>query len=447
MSQFKTKIFNIEYYEREIERIQQKLIQHKKYFYSETDLISFSAISCRRAEVAKIMVESLRYQTYKSVPAYSFNAVIKGKSRELYKFDFLTRIMHGVVATILAEEFNHKISKDVYSYRKKKSTFEAVNNFSAYIRSHKKRIFNPKQRGLYVLRKDIQSYTDSIQVQNNAAVWQKLLSYLRFDIDSEPEDKYFWQLIQSLIRPEIISSKCYNYTKTIGLATGSPLTAFLYNLCGTELDKLCGAVSGAFYARYSDDFIFAHPNYEIILQVESEINQILKEQGLKISSKKNDTIYFNGAARKSEVAPDVKGSDIVEFLGARINFNEGVSLSQKRTRIFLKNLRKRIVRSCRVFKESNIAIDPNEISAIVNKSLSYDCLTVVPERASKFLFKVSTDRSFLKQLDYLIALMVSEEISGVSGPKSFRKISRKHLITKCGLQSINHMRNLNQKSA
>jgi hypothetical protein len=428
------------YYEKEIEKLGQKVFAMNKSFHSCSSEIAFSQISRDRRFISKNFIKELKKTRYTPEAGTTYTVVVNEKVRELFKFNYPERIIHGTVAAILTEILDPLYSDRLFSYRPEKSFQDAMKQFSVYIRNHLNKVSDIKKRGLYVLRQDIENYTDSIPVWEGAPVWTLLQKTLTPDL-KDPFEAYLWNLLQSLVRPQI-KGETGLYTKQIGVPTGSPISAVLYNLCGTELDKVCSKVQGAFYARYSDDFIFAHHDPEIVKTMQAEISACLNGQGLKINPEKSKILYFNGAARPSEIWQDACGTASVEFLGAQINFKGEIALSSKRTRKLLTNIRARALRTSKLADTLSETNKPALVCKIVNDALAENDEDAGVRKSFEFIINNTTNRSYLRQLDYLLSLMVSESISGLRGPRSFKMISPKFLRQKCGLSSLFHKRNL-----
>ena len=446
MSGFKNKILQARYYEREIEKLGIKLSIKNKLHFTEDGDTAFSSIIFNKRKVAKAIIKDIKNMRYLFNPAYEYHLEINNKKREFYKFKIIDRIVHGVIAKIISEEAKDFIPEQLFSYLEGKSAHNAINQLAKYVRQYKKDNKNTPKRGLYVLRQDIEDYTDSIPVHEKAPLWGKLSAILHLKTKEKTFDKYLWALVKSTIRPEIHYAGM-RYSKLKGIPTGSPISTVLYNICGLDVDRICRSINGAFYARYSDDFIFMHPDPDLVVKVHENIQATLNSQGLSSNKNKSKVIYLNAAGRPSQEWQDALGCADISFLGARVSSNGTISLSKNKTRNFLRSLRERIRRCNKSFAKYSTSEALFAVCAIINNCIFNESSKVINEKSASFILRKTTDRSFLKQVDYLIQLMIAEEISGVRGVRAFRIIAPDKLRNKYGLRSIFHVRNLFGKAA
>ena len=54
------------------------------------------------------------------------------------------------------------------------------------------------------------------------------------------------------------------FTQYRGVPTGQPISCVLFNLYLSGLDAQLDRIPGAFYARYCDDIVFAHPDPDVV---------------------------------------------------------------------------------------------------------------------------------------------------------------------------------------
>src|SRR5690606_2958757 len=143
--------------------------------------------------------------------------------------------------------------------------------------------------------------------------------------------------------PEIAHAGGARSTPCVGVATGSPVATALANLYLDPLDHELLAVPGAFYARYGDDLVFAHPDVSIAAGAEILVRQRLAERGLALNERKLARLYLNGAGRAG--ATGTRGATAVVYLGCRIDFAGTVGLPAAKCRELLSDVRQRLGRT------------------------------------------------------------------------------------------------------
>ena len=58
-----------------------------------------------------------------------------------------------------------------------------------------------------------------------------------------------------------------------------PIATTMFNLYLMPLDKELAAIPGAFYARYSDDVLLAHPDPDVVRRADQRLQAILSRLG------------------------------------------------------------------------------------------------------------------------------------------------------------------------
>jgi hypothetical protein len=292
-----------------------------------------------------------------------------------------------------------------------------------------------------VLRRDIDSYTDSIPVGEGAPVWEMLEKVLG-PMAEASLPKTDWELVQRVVRPEVeVGNGGGAILLDRGVPTGQPISCVLFNFYLAELDRQFEAVPGGFYARYSDDILFAHPSAEVARRTGAELEMALAELGLRVSSAKSLNLYLTGAGRRSLEWPEATGSCAVPFMGTAIQADGTVSLGRKKTRHLLRDLRGRAGRVVRSLDGASPDEVGRALCASVNQMLTPDWTPCVEARSAALLRRAITDRRQLAQLDYWVARIVLRAITGDGTARAFRKVPYCKLRQEWGLISLEHARN------
>ena len=292
----------------QIDRLHLKNARRKLLYERSQDGVTLAFLCLNRGKVARLLAETVGSGRYKTRPAQIRTVLINGKSRRLYEFCLSDQIVHGVVSSIIHDRMEPRLSRSLYSYRKGTGWWNAVVDFARYLRAHRAARQTPEQRGLYVRRRDIHQYTDSIPVNPQSRLWDRIRDVLDINPDRSDLHRRYWELIENVVRPVTRSEAGHAYTNTCGVPTGSPISTTLFNLYLDPLDHELGRIPGAFYARYCDDILFAHPVPEIARQAGSRLSSRLAQLGLHTREDKEEDVYFTGCGRLAPCGTALRGA-------------------------------------------------------------------------------------------------------------------------------------------
>lgn len=426
-------------YEEQIHRLHQKYLQSNRLYKSGPDGVSFASICFDSRNFAKMLARTVATGKYRAHPARTRVVTINNKSRKLYEFHLNDVIVHAVIASVLNEAMAPLLSPHLYSYRKGVCWSDALADFAAYVRKHRKACKDPKQRGLFVIRRDVTKYTDSIPVDANSSLWPILREAMAAKTPLPRRDRKFWEVVENVIRPEVVSEEGLLYSNITGVPTGSPISTTLFNLYLTSMDRALIAIPGAFYARYSDDFLFAHSDPSAVRKADQIIDHYLGSQRLRSHKTKDDNLYFNGAGKSSDAWPDARGTSTISFLGCKVSFEGTVSLEGRKIKLLYRDISRRARRTMKAVGEAR----PEEAGPIVCAAINDSLNPRSPchQQSSQALQSAVTDRGQLKDIDYNIARIVAQTLSGIGGVRAFRKIRYRTLRQHWGLNSLLHLRN------
>src|SRR5262249_37673562 len=151
-------------YLRQIEKLHEKHLETRRLYELRQSEVSLASFVLNRAKVARLLAESVSSGHYELGPARIRTIVANGKERIVFAYPLTPLIVQAVVAGILEEAVTPQLSPSLHSYRSGVSWWTAVSGLAAYVRVHAKSRPDVRSRGIYVLRRDIESYTDSIPV-------------------------------------------------------------------------------------------------------------------------------------------------------------------------------------------------------------------------------------------------------------------------------------------
>lgn len=390
------------------------------------DGVRFAQIMAERDRIVTLLSRALHDASYTPLPARMAEAFIGGKPRAIGRVGALDLVVHGAVADVLARRAERILRPEVFGYRRGRSPLQAIRWLSHVARRHRRALADVRQRGLYVLRSDVTSFTDTIPVDDDAPLWGTLLGLAELDARAPHA-----AMLKRLLRPAIDGA---DGPRLRGLLFGVPTTNVVGNVYLTPLDDALAAIDGAHYARYGDDVLFAHHDPHVVLAGRAVLVRVLGALGLSANPKKLAVFYWNGAGRKSTLCPEAAPAERLPFLGAAVRFDGTVVLPPKKWRALLAALRRRLTRTAAALpKALDVERRARVLAAVANDILSPRSELALPY-APLLLTQVS-DRAQLRELDHLVALWIAELSTGRLGPRAFRAAPPRWLREKAGLVS------------
>lgn len=370
------------------------------------------------AELSRLLARRVGSGEYSFSPVTERAAYLGGKVRHVYRAPLADTVVLFVLAGLLAELVMPAVCERVYSYRKGRSSHEAVTDLVRFLKRHRAAHADPRTRGLHVLRRDIVGYGDRIPVDDASPLWPLLTQVLvaRGCPASDP----FHGLLRRALRPLVLRTDGTLERLTRGVPMGSPLQPSICNLYLDTLDRTLEALPGGFYARFGDDMLFAHESAESASTASLHVARLLGELRLELNPAKALDLYWNGAGRASAapISSIERGATHVEYLGQRLAFDGGVALSRKKLRRVKAELKVRIVQSELLLREVPVAARATALCGAVAGALdpmSPAALALAPELARQ-----CDDRRLLTELDHWLRLTLSEILSGRRGVRAFR---------------------------
>lgn len=402
------------------------------------DGVGLETIFDHQRRVARLLARAVENWNYEFAPGHIREILVEGKVRDVFSFRLTDLLIHGVVAEIVEDAVEPLLSPRLFSYRRGVSWWHAVSEFAACVRRHRRSLPDPRTRGLYVLRRDIDSYTDSIPVGPDAPLWPMLSALFRRDgLGGVPAG---WSALEAVIRPEAFGKSGGLMTLIRGVPTGQPISCVLFNFYLHELDRDLAGIPGAFYARYSDDIVFAHPDADAADEAARRAEGRLNSLGLKFKPEKSMDIFLTGAGRPSFLRPAARGRASVPLLGTEIWADGTVSLDREKSRSLLRDLRDRAERAARTLRGRPVAVIGPTVCSVINRTLHPEA-RIFRHRSSDIVWRILTNRPQLRHLDGLIARLAVRAVTGDESAKAFRRVPYRVVRRDWGLVSLFHGRN------
>jgi hypothetical protein len=370
------------------------------------------------AELSSLLARRVASGEYAFSPVTERAAYLGGKVRRVYRAPLADTVVLFVLAGVLSELVMPAVSERVYSYRKGRSSRDAVADLVGFVKRHRAAHRDPRARGVHVLRRDIVGYGDRIPVDDASPLWPLLARVL--EARGCPASDPFHAVLRRALRPLVLRTDGTLELATRGVPMGSPLQPSICNLYLDALDRTLEALPSGFYARFGDDLLFAHESGESARAASAHVVRVLGDLRLELNADKAHDLYWNGAGRPSAepMSSLERGTTHVEYLGQRLAFAGGVAPSQKKLRRIRSELRARIVQSELLLREIPVAERALALSGAVARALdpvSPAALALAPE-----LERACDDRRLLAELDHWLARTLSEALSGRRGARAFR---------------------------
>ncbi len=427
-------------YRREIERLHGKWLDTSKLHTREQDGVSFRTVVSDASKVARLLADAVGRGHYVLGPASLRTIRVNGKDRQVFACSLMDEIVGGAVAEILRDAVSGLLSSRLYSYRRGVPWLTPALDFAAYIRNHRRSRPNPKERGIHVLRRDIDAYTDSIPVGPSSRLWPMLreaLAPAESGFDIRPCD---WDIVVGVVRPDTRHENGAVSCPLVGVPTGQSIAPVLYNFYLTELDRELERVPGAFYARYSDDILFAHPSAETVQEADRRLESILAGLELRVKPAKSQNVYLTAAGRSSPEWREARGTSTIPYVGVAVSGDGTISLPRLKLRAMLRDIASRAIRTARLVPNGDRERVGPLVCAAINRAFGTDA-SPFRLRSARLVRGVLTDRAQLEQMDYWIARLVLRAVTGQTGVQAFRELPYRIMRQDWGLISLLHSRN------
>jgi hypothetical protein len=376
------------------------------------DGVRFSQMLDEADELVPLVARAVADGSYRPAPARVGLVRIGKKERSVARVSAIDLVVHGVVAQVVAERIEPLLSDRLYSYRRGRSSWQAVRWLASLSRAQRRAVDDVRARGLYVLRADVADYTDSIPTSDDAPLFGELFAA----IDVAPSSAHA-SMLRRLLRPSIDGEA---EARTTGLLFGLPTTNVLGNAYLAPLDRAMEALGGA-YARYGDDVLFTAADPSVVREARATLERVLEERRLAVNAKKLRVLYWNGAPRPSAAWPEAVAARDVPFLGAAVRWGGTIALAPDKWRAMLADLRARI-RSTASLLGDGASPEARARAAIAVVNDAFDVRSPLALAHAALVKELVSDRGQLEELDYLVAAWIAEAATDRRGPRAFRDV-------------------------
>lgn len=370
------------------------------------------------ATLAKKLARRVASGEYVFSPVTERRAFLGGKWRQVYRAVLSDTVVLFVLAGVLTGAVAPSLSERLYSYRKGRSSRQAVRDLARFVRAHRARLADVRARGLHVLRRDVSGYGDSIPVHERSPLWPALGAALERAGYGAADP--LLPLLERALRPVVVRLDGRVELASRGVPMGSPLQPSVCNLYLAPLDRELEALTGGFSARFGDDITFAHPSAAVTRHASELVDRTLGELELTLNPNKALDRFWNGAGRAplESVSSAELGTTHVEYLGLRVAFDGGVAPSQRKLRRLRGELRTRITHSERLLRDAPLDDRARALARAVE--LALDPKSEVSLADARELFTDCDDRRLLGELDRWLWRVLAQALSGRRGVRASR---------------------------
>jgi hypothetical protein len=375
--------------------------------------------------LCRILAARVSSGDYVFSPVREREAFLGGKRRLVYRAPLSDTVVLFALSRVATAVVDAAVSERVYSYRKGRSSEQAVRDLARFVRAHRGSRHDVRQRGLHVLRRDVAGYGDAIPVDATSPLWPLLDA--AFERAGEATDGALAATLRAAIVP-LIERRDGSVTRAErGVPMGSPLQPLVCNLYLTAVDRVFEAIPGAFYARFGDDLLLAHADADVVRRASADLDATLGELRLTLNPDKRRDLFWNGAGRSPAVALSSaeRGSTHIEYLGARIAFDGGVAPSVRKQRRLRQELGARVRGSEALLREEPAAEKMRALAAVVGRAL--DPKSEVALDLAGEVLRLCDDRRALGELDHWLWGVCASALSGRPGVRAFRSVSPRDL--------------------
>ncbi len=417
----------------QLELLERRLAAGQRRVAPSSQGLSLRELGTEKLRFCHLLARELRDGTFRLHPLRRTEVLLQGKQRVLYLPELVDAVVLGGLARRLAALSSPRLLDCVHGFRPGRSPWTALHRLRAYLHEHRAQRPEPRQRGLWVVQRDIAHFGESIPTHPESALWP-LVAQLLEGVDSEEERQLLRRLLPDACRPTVLRLDGSLEQLSKGLPTGSPVQQPLSNYYLTALDERLFALEGGLYLRFGDDVLFAHAERAVAEQAAALLTRSLDALELSTAEHKSKDLYFTAPGRPcpAEAGPPWRPARHLEYLAARVDFQGTFGMKLDKQRRLLTGLTRRITHTARLGER-----EPATVIAALRGAL--DPRQPLADPLVSLLQRPYDDRGQLRHLDQLLRLRVAETLTGLRGVRAFRRLPPAAL-RQLGLPSLQHRR-------
>lgn len=415
-------------YETQIERLSAR--RERDRWLVPVDQIS-GALEGHAHEIAARLASDIPRQGYEFTPLAPHAAILRGKPRVIYRVDALDAVVWGAYSRALSRAIEPHLGDHLYSYRAGRSQFMAATACVDFFQAHIAARPDPRTRGMFVLRRDVRRYDETIDVSDTSSLWTTLHELARGT--TLGDGALAARMMRAAFRPPITQPDGSVAPMARGMPTGIPTQTIACNVYLLPLDRELLAIAGGFYARFGDDILFAHPDLASARRASELIERGVERLGLALNAGKSLSYWLTGVGRPNLDAPEFAPVRKLQYLGLDVGF-DGTRLRTDKRREMLRELYLRIDRAHASVVSCSFDERAQTVAAVVRAA--FDPKHVLVHRYAAWLRTRAITRNDLVELDYLLALYCAQRLTGQRGVRAFREAPRARLYSEFGMPSL-----------
>ncbi|MGC4067645.1 MAG: hypothetical protein QM784_23955 [Polyangiaceae bacterium] len=313
----------------------------------EVGTLTLVELRSRIDELSRLLARTVWRGEYRLSPLVPRRGRFEGKERVIYRPNLLDAVVLTVLARYLSALIDPELVPNLHSYRAGHSSWKALSELTDFLGAYRGAV-TVRERGLFVMRRDVAKYGDSIPVHHGSILSRAINGVLGRDGDPHRRAIAGALVHAALVHP-IHWPDGTLASLPRGIPTGSPIQPPLLNLYLAPVDVELSSVPGGFYSRFGNDVLFLHPDSDVALHVSRRFDLALAERGLVSNEAKRRDLYFNGAGRPSETTPATtfQPTPSLEYLGAQVTFSGRLGLKLEHFRRLMRALRARLINQAR----------------------------------------------------------------------------------------------------
>jgi hypothetical protein len=421
-------------YEREIERL---AARHARLEWRMVDAVALADIARHAREVAKQLAREIPEGGHTFRPLVPRKARLNGKERTIYRLDALDAVVWSALVRVLTVGFDARLGTHLFSYRKGYSQWRAAAAFLEYAHQHERTRRDPRTRGLFVLRRDVRRYDETIPVRDDSSLWSTLAELCTASTFGYRGD--FGLFLKRAFRPEVAQPDGSVRRLELGVPTGMPTQTIACNTYLLPVDRKILSIAGCFYARFGDDILFAHSELEAAERAARLFDEEIDRLALTFNAEKSQAFYLTRPGRAHDSAKHFAQCTRLPYLGFDVAF-EGARLRADKRRTMWLSLSRRIEAADRLVSDRDSKVRALAMCQTVRTAL--DPSSTLSERYAPWLRHAICSRLDLAQLDHDLALTIAQRLSHQRGVRAFRSFPPRALRTEYGLPSLVHEFNI-----
>lgn len=425
-------------YDEAILRIFEKRRQRGHAFDEAQDGVTYFDTASRRHTLSRKIAASIADGSYRTQPVDLWFLETKGKRRAAHMPCFTDHVVGSALYGLLSHNAQCYGLPGVYSYLPGLTNSDAMRALARFVRRHRDRA-GPDGPPLYVLQSDFDHYGDDLPVDPDAPLWPILREIADMGSPHGAVGEHIWELMISLVRPEVRDSDGGQFIRLHGVAMGTPVVPLVSNLAVLPMDREILQIEGIFYARYNDDFLLAHSDLNALHEADRRIDATITRLGVKRKLPKEIRTALSARGTSSVDDPAYRGRSRIDCLGLSVSAAGAMTVGPHRLRRFIARVASRIDGASSAL--ATLTVRQRAAHLVATTNVMLDASSPFAVGGLSALLDATTDRGVLKDLDFRIARKIVQSCTGIPGVRGFRQLPPRTLYAEMGLTSLVGLRN------